>query len=237
MKVIISGATGLVATAVVQQSLAHPKISKVIALSRRAVELPDNVNSSKLKQVLIKDYNEYPEDILEELRGAHACIWTVAITPSKSMTYPWEDVVKICQTSTTTALHAMIGAGMAEPFRFLYVSGDRVDPDSPPKPGPMGRYIQLRGETENMVRQIAEQYHGKVQVCIARPGIVTSDATYTRAFWGSAVRTLNPVANVSRDELAAAMVDQVVNGFDKKVLANADLKTRGREVLTQQDQG
>ncbi|KAI6780507.1 putative nucleoside-diphosphate-sugar epimerase protein [Emericellopsis cladophorae] len=210
MKVIISGATGLVATAVVQQSLAHPKISKVIALSRRAVELPDNADSSKLKQVLVKDYNEYPDHILEELRGAHACIWTVAITPSKSMTYRWEDVVKICQTSTTTALHAMISAGMAEPFHFMY------------------------GETENMLRRIAEQHNGLVQVCTARPGIVTSDATYARATWGSAVRTLNPVANVGRDELAAAMIHQVVNTFDKKVLTNADLKTMGRELLAQQ---
>jgi hypothetical protein len=102
----------------------------------------------------------------------------------------------------------------------------------------LGRKLTIagsKGETENMLRRIAQQHaDGKVQVCVARSSLVTSNATYFRAAWGSAVRTLNPIANISRDELAAAMIDQVVNGFDQLVLTNADLKRRGREILAQQ---
>jgi nucleoside-diphosphate-sugar epimerase len=88
MKVIVSGATGLVAAAVVHQSLAHPQITQVVALSRRAVNLPGNVDKSKFKQVLIKDYNEYPEDVLQELRGAHACIWYSLAFSSPLLPFP-----------------------------------------------------------------------------------------------------------------------------------------------------
>jgi hypothetical protein len=79
MKLIVSGATGFVATEVLRQSLAHPSITQVIALSRREVQLGPNVDRSKFKQVLLKDYCEYPEEVLKELRGADACIWSVCL--------------------------------------------------------------------------------------------------------------------------------------------------------------
>lgn len=45
--------------------------------------------------------------------------------------YDVEDVKKVNQTSKTTALRAMIEAGMAEPFRFLLMSGEGIDPEKP----------------------------------------------------------------------------------------------------------
>lgn len=77
MKLIVSGATGFVAAEVIHQGLAHPKITQVIALSRRAVQLGAKDDKSKFKQVLVKDYGDYPEDVLQELKGANACIWSV----------------------------------------------------------------------------------------------------------------------------------------------------------------
>lgn len=47
---------------------------------------------------------------------------TVAITPSKSSRYPTDEVLRVCQTSTLVGLRVMHEAGVAKPFRFLYVS-------------------------------------------------------------------------------------------------------------------
>jgi hypothetical protein len=38
-------------------------------------------------------------------------------------------------------------------------------------------------------------------------------------------------SKVDVSECVAAMIDQVINGFEKEPLANADLVTIGREVL------
>lgn len=79
MKLIIAGATGFVAEEVVRQSLRRPEITSVIALSRRAVKAPDDTSpgfdASKLRSVIVKDYDDYPEEVKKEFQGAHACIW------------------------------------------------------------------------------------------------------------------------------------------------------------------
>lgn len=74
--------------------------------------------------------------------------------------------------------------------------------------------------------------HDGIEVCVAQPGMVTSSAT----FWRSVQATLfgftnmftRAIPNVSRTELTAAILDQVVHGFEKEPLTNADLVKIGR---------
>jgi uncharacterized protein YbjT (DUF2867 family) len=75
MKLIIAGATGLVGTEIVKQSLQIREITSVIALARRPVKIDDGIDSSKMKSVLVKDYGEYPDEVKAEFAGADACIW------------------------------------------------------------------------------------------------------------------------------------------------------------------
>lgn len=79
MKLIISGATGFVANEIVRQSLSRSEITSIVALARKPVSIPEkllpNANPSKLKSVVIKDYDHYPEEVKTEFAGATACIW------------------------------------------------------------------------------------------------------------------------------------------------------------------
>lgn len=75
MKIIIAGATGLVGSELVKQSLYIPEITSVIALARKPVRLDGQANSSKVKSVVVKDYGEYPDEVKAEFTGADACIW------------------------------------------------------------------------------------------------------------------------------------------------------------------
>lgn len=70
MKVILTGSTGFVGREVLNQCLAHPDITSVVALSRH--ELPPH---DKLKVVVNEDFLSYSESLREELKGADACIW------------------------------------------------------------------------------------------------------------------------------------------------------------------
>ena len=79
MKLIVTGATGFVGTEVIRQSLHNPKITSVIALARRPVSTPSNLDQdadlSKLHSVTLKDYDVYSDEVKKHFAGADACIW------------------------------------------------------------------------------------------------------------------------------------------------------------------
>lgn len=73
MKVILTGSTGFMGKEVLDQCLKNPSITSIIALSRR--NLPGVPANPKLTVVIIEDFKLYPESVLEQLKGADACIW------------------------------------------------------------------------------------------------------------------------------------------------------------------
>lgn len=80
MKLIVAGATGLVGTEIIRQSLQISEITQIIALARKPVHVEDGTDPlSKLKSVVIRDYGEYSADVKAEFAGADACIWYVSI--------------------------------------------------------------------------------------------------------------------------------------------------------------
>ena len=78
MKLILTGATGFIGTEVVRQCLLHPSITSVVTLVRRLIP---GIESPNLKQVIMKDddFLSYPEHVMNEIKGAHACIWYASI--------------------------------------------------------------------------------------------------------------------------------------------------------------
>jgi len=77
--------------------------------------------------------------------------------------------------------------------------------------------------------------HEGIEVCVAQPGMVTSSVTFWRAAQALLFSFTNmftrAIPNVSRTELAAAILGQVVRGFEKEPLTNADLVQLGRTAL------
>lgn len=86
-------------------------------------------------------------------------------------------------------------------------------------------------ETEKMVLRLAAEHEG-TEVCIAHPGLVMTTSTYARAALDLTFRFTNmltrAIPNVSCTEIATAVLGQVVGGFEKEVLSNADLVRLGR---------
>lgn len=82
-----------------------------------------------------------------------------------------------------------------------------------------------------MVLALAAEHDG-TEVCFAHPGVVTSTSTYGRAAAESLFRFTNmftrAIPNVTRVEIAKAVLGQVVGGFEKEVLTNADLVRLGQ---------
>lgn len=71
MKIILTGSTGFIGHEILTQCLRNPHITSIIALSQR----PLPTNNPKLTVRLVDGFLTYPESLLQELRGAEACIW------------------------------------------------------------------------------------------------------------------------------------------------------------------
>ncbi|KAJ5210898.1 hypothetical protein N7491_010713 [Penicillium cf. griseofulvum] len=234
MKLIVAGATGLLGTEVVRQSLQLHEITEIVALARNPVQLDEGIDSSKLRSVLTRDYGEYPDNVKAEFARADACIWTVAVTPFRTGGFDFAEVKRVCQDCTKLGFQAMYEAGPARPFRFMYLSTQGTPRDPTERPIIMADYQIMRCNTELMVLGFPAEKEG-VEVCIAQPGVIANSTTWSQALVANLFRILNlfgrPLPNVQRNELAAAVINQVMHGFEKETLLNADLVRIGRREL------
>ncbi|CAG8898784.1 unnamed protein product [Penicillium egyptiacum] len=231
MKLIIAGATSLLGTEIVKQSLQIREITQIVLLAFQPLQLDAGIDSSKLKSIVIRDYSEYPDDVKAEFAGADACIWTVAVTPLRTTKVELE---RVCQDCTKVTFEAIYEAVPARPFRFLYLSAEGIPRDPTKTPVIMPDYHIMRGNTELMVLKFPTEKQG-VEVCIARPGMIANSSTWSRALVANLFRIVNlfgrPLPNIQQSQLAAAVLNQVVDGFEKETLLNADLVRLGQREL------
>lgn len=90
MHLILTGATGLVGSAVLDAMLAMPEITRISILSRRPVPMiedriqkKDPVASDKdrVRVILHKDFAKYDDELINgPLRGAAGVVWALGIS-------------------------------------------------------------------------------------------------------------------------------------------------------------
>lgn len=74
MKIIVAGATGEAGRGIVKACLADKRITKVIILTRRSVA-SEVEKDPKVEVIYHNDFSTYPTELMEQLRGAEACLW------------------------------------------------------------------------------------------------------------------------------------------------------------------
>lgn len=75
---ILTGATGLVGSGVLQQMLTNDAVSRISILSRRPVKMAEG--QAKAKVIIHKDFNTYDEALLDELKDAQGCVWALGVS-------------------------------------------------------------------------------------------------------------------------------------------------------------
>ncbi|GAW19355.1 hypothetical protein ANO14919_088410 [Xylariales sp. No.14919] len=240
MKLLVAGSTGFLATELIRQAIAHPGVTSVIALGRREASLPAGADpGGKVKLLICKDFEAYSDDIKSEMATADACIWTIAITPGKLRSVTWEEACKISRDYAVTAIETISQIRRDNPtgkFRFIYTSGHTATRDPSKKPLILRDYSVMRGEAETLILKCAQESNGTVEACVAKPGLI-EDPKDPR-FWTKTAknygRMLFGIPKVSVQEIAAALIDQTVNGIDKDTLENEDLVRIGAKALAAQ---
>lgn len=80
---ILTGATGLVGSAVLVNLLARPasEVSKVTILSRRSVPIAEG--KPRFETIIQKDFGTYDDALLAKLKGADGVIWAQGISQTQ----------------------------------------------------------------------------------------------------------------------------------------------------------
>ncbi|KAI1769312.1 hypothetical protein GGR53DRAFT_473857 [Hypoxylon sp. FL1150] len=230
MKLVIGGSSGFLGTELTRQALSHPAVTSVVALSRR--ETTDvGPGSEKLHAVVCDDFENYPDSVKSALEDADACIWTIAVTPSKLKTIPYEEVCKISRDYAVKAIKALaeLRKNPKGPLRFIYISGHmsfRTRDEVPEMLRAHGLvdYSLMRGDAEEKILRYAVESNGAVESCVAKPGLIDGPSQERRIVPG--------VPNIHLSEAAAGLLEQVINGFEKDTLRNDDMVRIGQEALT-----
>jgi hypothetical protein len=112
-------------------ALADPSVSHITLLLRR--EIPSWANlplsaSKKSKTIIMKDFAQYPEDVISQIANHDGCVWALGKSV-KGLSE--EEYMKIHVDFPLAAVEALKKAGVGstqKPFSFVYVSGEGSDP-------------------------------------------------------------------------------------------------------------
>lgn len=153
MKILVTGATGLIGAEVIRQAIKDPAITKVIALTRNPVD----IQHPRLKTIIHKDFLKYG-NLGEVLKEVDACLWCLGISQSQVSK---EQYHIITHDYTLASANAML---LANPdITFLFVSGNGADSTEKSRT----LFARVKGKTENALQRLPFK-----RLFIVRPGAI-----------------------------------------------------------------
>lgn len=216
MKVIITGATGMVGKGVLLECLDHQDISEVLSISRKET----GIKHPKLKELFHADFSEFAT-VAEQLKGYDACFACMGVSAAgmnkeqyKMMTYDFtislaEELFKLNPLMT-----------------FNYVSGQGTDSTEKGR----SRWAKVKGKTENDILNLGFQkaYMFRPGAIIPLRGIEPSSKIYkvliNNLKWLiRLMKKISPNSIVDTTQVGLAMIHSAQRGYDKNVLDPIDI--------------
>jgi uncharacterized protein YbjT (DUF2867 family) len=209
---IITGATGMVGEGVLMESLLHPDVKRVLVINRK----PCGVVHPKLTEVLHTDFLDLTP-ISDKLKGYNACFFCLGVS-SVGM----KDDQYYTLTYTLTMHMAGILASQNPDMTFCYISGAGTDSSQ------KGRinWARVKGKTENELMKLPFK-----KAYAFRPGFMlpAKEAKNIHSYY-IIFRVLYPVLRAilpgfvtTLKEVAIAMINSVIHGYEKSVLEVKDI--------------
>lgn len=218
IKIIITGATGMVGEGVLLECLEHLEVEKVLIVSRR----PYNLKHPKLKKLIVTDFFHL-DKVEDSLTGYDACFYCAGVS---AVGMKETDYSRI--TYDTTLNFAATLARLNPNMVFSHVSGQGTDSSE------KGRmmWARVKGKTENALMQLPFK-----AVYNFRPGIMKSTPgqqnikpifKFMASFYPF-IRTIFPNFASTLKEVGLVMIKSVLQGYNKQVLEVKDINLLAKE--------
>lgn len=216
MKVIVTGATGMVGEGVLLECLAHPEVDAVLSVSRKSC----GHTHPKLTECLVPNFRELGA-VEAQLTGYDACFYCAGVSSVGMNEADYSAVTYDTPVAFATAL-ARLNPNMV----LVHISGAHTDGTEQGKV----MWARVKGKAENALMRLPFR-----AVYNFRPGLmkpVTGQKNLKRTY-----RILLPLYPVMKlllpaltlNEVGQAMIRCVAAGAPKHVLEVADIAALARD--------
>ncbi len=216
MKVIITGATGMVGKGVLLECLDNASIDAVLVVNRKSV----NVSDPKLKEIIHADFFDL-DPIREQLAGYDACFFCLGISSFRQS----EEVYTRITYDLTLHFAGEVLSSNPD-MTFIYVSGTGTDSTEQGK----SMWARVKGKTENDILKL-----GFKDAYAFRPAYIKPEANApsstpiyrillsTLGFLHPIIKLIIPKYTTTTSQIGKAMIEVVKHGFEKKQVESADI--------------
>ncbi|KAI0532268.1 hypothetical protein GGR58DRAFT_490783 [Xylaria digitata] len=143
MHLILTGATGLVGSGVLDAMIKMKDVTKISILTRRPVAMADDSKDPRINVIIHDDFTKYDSAVLDKLKDARGCVWALGISQTQVSKDEYIKITKDYALAASEAFQEL--AHENEPFHFVYVSGRGATTD----PGWFSPiFARVKGETE-----------------------------------------------------------------------------------------
>lgn len=217
IKVIITGATGMVGEGVLIECLQNEYVSDVLIVNRKHYEM----SHPKLKELLISDFNILTDEQLKTLTGYDACFYCAGIS---SIGMSEEDYTAITYTTTLNFAKSLLKVNTNMVFNF--VSGASTDSTENGKL----MWARVKGKTENDLMKLP--FRGQYNF---RPGFMKSfkeqkNVKFIFKVFNVFFPYLFPGSSLTLQEVGRAMINLIYMPYEKQVLEIKDIKIVAKKI-------
>jgi uncharacterized protein YbjT (DUF2867 family) len=218
LKVIITGATGMVGEGVLFECLEHPAIKGVLLVSRK----PYGATYPKMKELIVPDFLDL-DGFTSQLTGYDACFYCAGVSSTGMSEAEYSHITYDITLNFARKL-ASLNPGMV----FDFVSGSHTDSSE------KGRlmWARVKGKTENALMKC-----GFRRVYNFRPGFMkpTPGQRNIKSYYGL-IGWLYPILKVflpshvsTMSQVGKAMINSIVRGYPKPILEIKDINALANE--------
>ena len=219
IKVILTGATGLVGEGVLFECISHPDVEKVVMINRKPYS---GVKHLKLAECIVPDFLKLDE-FTDQLSGYDACFYCAGISSQGLSEKEYSYI-----TYDTTMHFANVLLSINPDMIFNHISGSHTDSSEKGKI----MWARVKGKTENALMRLPFR-----KVYNFRPGFM--NPTYGQKnikTYYKIIGRLYPLLqllfpnNVSTMRaVGLAMINSVLKGYPKQILEVKDIKLLAEE--------
>ncbi|PIB35734.1 epimerase [Reichenbachiella sp. 5M10] len=223
MKVIITGATGMVGKGVLLECLDHPEITAVLSVARRPLDL----QHEKLTELIHEDFSDF-RAIAQQISGYDACyacmgVSSAGMKESDFKRYTYDYTLALARTLHASSPH----------MTFTYVSGAGTDSTEKGKV----MWARIKGKTENDLLNLGfgQAYMFRPGLIVPKRGVKPSGKVYSLlinclSWLFPLLRKLNPDSVVDSTQVGQAMIQATIHGHSHTIIPPKDIQILAKKL-------
>lgn len=212
LRVILTGATGMVGEGVLLECLENPQVAEVLVINRK----PGGRRHEKLKEIIHTDFYNF-NPLKSHLSGYDACFFCAGVT---SVGKKEEEYYKL--TYTLTLHMAEVLSELNPQMTFCYVSGASTDSTEKGKV----MWARVKGKTENHLAALPFKAVYNFRPAIMKPSPGQNNVLRLYKFFAwlyPVLRVVSPGITCTIQEVGRGMINAATKGFSKRTLEVKDI--------------